>query len=258
MNCVVEDTEVHNDRYESTTTFIEDNLALLVQHMEQYNIPSAWDTELSLSNNLLARAKKRIGQQVRFDAKPLGTAMCYCCGSILWSRVDNSHTHLVKLDLDDTVIPAVAYQRAMEASSKGFLDYWHKSGKLYSCSVCKSFKNSAEYIVTFHIGKTNTVSTIEWDMAYPPEVTCLKTEVEKCQVALCGIFSTTIKDAKKHQWHHIQGEVNALHKLDRHYYGMFGFLMINDTITEKLTKYSETCERIRVALNKITIYINNF
>ena len=252
VNCVVEDTEVHDDRYESTVTFIEDNLALLVQHMEQYDLPSAWDTDktkLSLSNNLLARAKKRIGQQVRFDAKPLGTAMCYCCGSILWSRVDNSHTHLVKLDLDDTVIPAVAYQRAMEASSKGFLDYRHKSGKLYSCSVCKSFKNSAEYIVTFHIGKTNTVSTIEWDMAYPPQVTCLKTEVEKCQVALCGIFSTTIKDAKKHQWRHIQGEVNALHKLDRHYYGMFGFLMINETITEKLTKYSETCERIRVALN---------
>ena len=47
----------------------------------------------------------------------------YCCGSILWSRVDNSHTHLVKLDLHDTVIPAVAYQCAMEASSKGFLDY---------------------------------------------------------------------------------------------------------------------------------------
>ena len=163
VNCVVEDTEVHDDRYESTVTFIEDNLALLVQHMEQYDLPSAWDTDktkLSLSNNLLARAKKRIGQQVRFDAKPLGTAMCYCCGSILWSRVDNSHTHLVKLDLDDTVIPAVAYQRAMEASSKGFLDYRHKSGKLYSCSVCKSFKNSAEYIVTFHIGKTNTVSTI--------------------------------------------------------------------------------------------------
>ena len=45
------------------------------------------------------------------------------------------------------------------------------------------------------------------------------------------------------------GTVNALHKLDRHYYGMFGFLMINKEITEKLTKYSGACERIRVALN---------
>ena len=86
-------------------------------------------------------------------------------------------------------------------------------------------------------------------MIYPSEVTCLKSEAEKCQVALCGIFSTTVRDAKMHQWRHIQGEVNALHKLDRHYYGMFGFLMINEEITERLTKYSDACERIRVALN---------
>ena len=225
--------------------------------MEQYDLPSAWytnKTNLSLSDSLLARAKKRIGQQIRFDAKPLGIAMCYCCGSILWSRVDNSHTHLVKLDLDDTVIPAVAYQHTMQANGRGCLDYRHKSGKLYSCSGCKSYKNLAEYGVTFHIGKTNELSTVEWDMAYPPEVTCLKTEFEKCQVALCGIFSTTIKDAKKHQWRHIQGEVNVLHKLDRHYYGMFGFLLINEKINSNLTKYPDACERIRRALQWLKKY----
>ena len=36
---------------------------------------------------------------MRCDEKPLGIGMCYCCGSILWSRVDNSHTHLVNLDV---------------------------------------------------------------------------------------------------------------------------------------------------------------
>ena len=61
-------------------------------------------------------AKKRIRQQVRFDAKPLGIGMCYCCGSILWSRVDNSHTRLVNLDVEDKTIPAVAYQHAMMIS----------------------------------------------------------------------------------------------------------------------------------------------
>ena len=30
---------------------------------------------------------------------------------------------------------------------------------------------------------------------------------------MCGNFSTTVKDAKKHQWHHIQGEVKgAVHR----------------------------------------------
>ena len=86
-------------------------------------------------------------------------------------------------------------------------------------------------------------------MVYPPDVTILKSKAEICQVALCGIFSTTVKDAKKHQWQHVQGEVNALHKLDRHYNGMIGFLMINEEITERLTKYSGACEQIRIPLN---------
>ena len=245
VSCIVEDAD-------STTAFIEDNLVLLTQYIEQYDLPSAWDTDktnLSLPDNLLVRAKRRIGQQVRFDAKPLGIAMCYCCGSILWSRVDNCHTHLVKLDLEDKIIPAVAYQHTMVASGRGYLNYRHKSGKLYSCSACNSYKNPTEYSSIFHVGKTDKPSTVDWDMVYPVQITSLKTELEKCQVALCGIFSTTIKDVKKHQWRHIQGEVNALHKLDRHYYGMFGFLLMNEKITESLTKYSDACERIRVALH---------
>ena len=235
---------------EQDDVFIEDNLTLLIQYMKQYELPTSWNTDsLSLSDDLLVRAKKRIGQQVRFDAKPLGIGMCYCCGSILWSRVDNSHTHLVNLDIEDKAIPAVAYQRTMLISGRGSLDYRHKSGKLYVCSACSSYKNPAEYSLTFHVGKTPSLTITEWDMVYPSEVAILKSEAEKCQVALCGIFSTTVKDAKKHQWRHIQGEVNALHKLDRHYYGMFGFLMINEEITERLTKYSGACERIRIALN---------
>jgi len=94
---------------------------------------------------------------------------------------------------------------------------------LYSCSVCSSYKNPTEYSTTFHVGKTDKPTIVDWDMVYPVQITFLKTKFQKCQVALCGIFSTTVKDAKKHQWHHIQGEVNSLHKLDRHYYGMFGF-----------------------------------
>ena len=61
-------------------------------------------------------------------------------------------------------------------------------------------------------------------------------------------FSTTIKDAKRHQWQHIQGEVNALHKLDKHYYGMFGFLVMNEKISINLSNNSDAYERIRVAL----------
>ena len=79
--------------------------------------------------------------------------MCYCCGSMLWSRLHNSHTHLVDFELPDEIIPAVAYQNAMKINGMGCLKYHHKNGKLYSCSVCSSFKHPAEVSVTFHVEK---------------------------------------------------------------------------------------------------------
>ena len=39
----------------------------------------------------------------------LAIGMCYCCGSILWSQVDNSHTSLVDIDLTVEQIPAVGF-----------------------------------------------------------------------------------------------------------------------------------------------------
>ena len=186
--------------------------------------------------------------QIRFDSKPLAIGMCYCCWSILWSRVDNSHTNLVDINLTEEQIPAVAYQKALLIAGKGLLEYRHKSGKLYACAVCKTFKFPSDY--KLHIGYLDEKLPIQnWDMTFPEVILNLKNPIEQCQVALCGIFSTTVKDAKKHQWRHIQGEVNSLHKLDRHYYGLFGFLMINEDLSDKLVRNSEAYERIRLALH---------
>jgi len=63
-----------------------------------------------------------------------------------------------------------------------------------------TYKSPTEYRSTFHVGKTDKPTTVDWDMV---QITSLKTELEKYQMALCGIFSTTIKDVKKHQWCHI-------------------------------------------------------
>jgi len=152
-----------------------------------------------LNDEMLASANKRIAQQRRFDGKPLAIGMCYCCGSILWSRVDNSHTNLIDIDVSDEQIPAVSYQKA---SGKGILEYHHKSSKLYACTVCKTLKHPSDY--KFHIGKVDeALPTEEWDMIYPEAILNLKISIEQSQVALCGIFSTTVKDAKRHQWRHI-------------------------------------------------------
>ena len=99
---LVEDNYCNNISTDEADMYIEGNLTLLIQYMKQYELPTTWNTDsLSLNDDLLVTAKKRIGQQVRFDAKPLGIGMCYCCGSILWSRVDNAHTRLVNLDVED-------------------------------------------------------------------------------------------------------------------------------------------------------------
>ena len=57
------------------------------------------------------------------------------------------------------------------------------------------------------------------------------TEYKSNQVALCGLFSTVVKNTKMHQWRHMQDEINSLHKLDKHYYGLFGFMLLNEKIS---------------------------
>ena len=46
------------------------------------------------------------------------------------------------------------------------------------------------------------------------------------QVALCGLFSDTVKRASMSLYQHLQGELNPIKKLDRHYYGLFGFMAV--------------------------------
>ena len=240
------------------TSLIEDNESELTEHIRQYDLPITWNTgveSLSLNDDMLKRGRKCIGQQIRFDSKPLGIGMCYCCGSVLWSRVDNCHTNLVNIDTEEKNIPARAYLKFMchNNNSEIVLQYRHKSGKLFACTVCKSFKSPSEFNSEMHVGKVKVDDDVlpvhEWDMTYPQEILSLKNQTECCQISLCGVFSTVVKDAKQHQWRHLQGEVNSLHKLDKHYYGLFGFMLLNEKISDELTKYPEACERVRKALS---------
>ena len=111
-------------------------------------------------------------------------------------------------------MPAIAYQKVMyHKNNSSLLDYRHKSGKLYACTVCKSLKSPSELTSELYVGKVKmdgkNLPVEQWDMQYPKEILALKNQAEHCQVALCGVFSTVVKDAKKHQWRHIQGEVKT-------------------------------------------------
>ena len=139
----------------------------------------------------------------------------------MWSRIDNCHTNLVAINIKERDIPAVAYQNILKKEIETVLQYRHKSGKMYACTLCKSFKSPSELSIDFHVGKVKSNGQIlpvhMWDMTCPKDILALENQTECCQVALCGLFSTTVKDAKQHQWRHMQGEINSLHKLDKHY-----------------------------------------
>jgi hypothetical protein len=66
-------------------------------------------------------------------------------------------------------------------------------------------------------------------MAMPDPIKALCNKYETGMVSLCGLFSNTVKKASMSQYQHLQGEVNAIKKLDRHYYGLFGFMATKDS-----------------------------
>lgn len=85
-------------------------------------------------------------------------------------------------------------------------------------------------------------------MKLPEEISTLHNQYEIGQVSLCGLFSTTVKDADPSAFHHMQGEINALHKLDKHYYGLFGFYAINEKALKTLQCNQDSAFPIHRAL----------
>ena len=58
----------------------------------------------------------------------------------------------------------------------------------------------------------------EWEMSFPTEIQALANQYERGQTSLCGLFSSTVKEASMCQYRHVQGDVNAITKLDRNYH----------------------------------------
>ena len=88
-------------------------------------LPADWchSSELvNIDNDLLDMCARRISQQRTFDRKPLGLAVCYGCGHLLWSCVDGVHTFLMNkpngMSEDDA--PASAYLQAVPSCTAGF------------------------------------------------------------------------------------------------------------------------------------------
>ena len=204
---------------------------------DNISLPSDWDVSaVNLSPELLTACCQRIKQQRTFDLKPLGVGVCYMCGHVLWTSVDGAHTFLVDKPRNMTAAeaPASAYLRAVPNCTLSF-QYTERGSstkeRWYCCGHCRNDTVPTEQ----HVGDIfgDSVSDVKpvllWDMTMPEPIKALCNKYETGMVSLCGLFSDTVKKASMSQYQHLQGEVNAIKKLDRHYYGLFGFMAVKDS-----------------------------
>ena len=83
----------------------------------------------------------------------------------------------------------------------------------HSVTVGKFHLNCMYVCDVFSNDLTSIKSVTEWDMCKSQPIATLQDTYETGQVSLAGLFSTTVKDAGFAQWKHVQGEINAMHKL---------------------------------------------
>ena len=200
---------------------------------------------------------QRIAQQRTYDNKPLGTGVCYGCGHMLWTTVDGTHAFLVNKPsgMSDDDAPASAYLRAVPNCTATFV-YTERGNstkeRWYSCNYCRANKVPPEQLVgDIFDDSLNPKAVDEWCMSFPSQLEALANQYERGQVSLCGLFSDTVREANVYQYRHMQGEVNAITKLDRHYHGLFGFLAIKDDDIWQVSPSPASSLRIKNAIRSL-------
>ena len=227
------------------------------------DLPTKWDTDANTVNvdeTLLNTCNRRITQQRKFDSKPLGTGICYGCGHMLWSSVDSAHTCLINKPSNMTkeTSPAAAYLKAVPNCRASFV-YKESAGdskkpRWYACNYCRSASVPADQVFDTINAINATPITLNvkphehWDMNFPQQIQALTNQYERGQTAICGLFSSTVRQAAMSQYRHVQGEINAIAKLDRHYYGLFGFFALKNSDIWTHSPNPQSTLRIRNAI----------
>ena len=224
-------------------------------------LPTEWDTSpesVNISEDLLTKLKMRCMQQREFDQLALVDGMCYNCGRVLWST--NTSTLInPPNNMDPDCAPASAYLRAVSNNCQVHFiatSGAHSDEKWFCCSYCKKGCVPVEQHVGDIFNKDGSVKPIsDWDMTKPDPISALTSSYERHQVSLCRLFSKTVKDAGVSQYKHIQGEVNSVRKLDKHFYGLFGFLACKSEGIYEHSPNPQSSLRIHHAIN--WLHLNN-
>ena len=228
-----------------------DNLANLC--ITDTDLPnSVWKCEnvVNVTDQVVSIYAKRIHQAQYFDTKPLAKCICWQCGKVVCSKNGFSLIN-VPAGKSTSDAPANAFLKSVGNDTLSFqTEDRDDNPKWYACNLCKTSKDIlASYYVGDVIDKDGGLKPIPlWDMSKPTCLQSLKNVYERSQISLCTIFCTTVKDASFSQWRRVQGEVNTTHKLDRHYYGIFGFLAVKDDDINVFSDNPDSSSRIKSAL----------
>ena len=87
------------------------------------------------------------------------------------------------------------------------------------------------------------------NLKLPDPLDQLVNDYDKRQISLCSLFSTTVRNVTPTQAQHVQGQVFTGHRLDSHYYGLFGFFAVNKEDIRTHSKRPETDVRVQEALS---------
>ena len=159
----------------------------------------------------LKKLGKLIIKECKFDSTPLGKAICWKCGRILYSNVVTSRTCLVlpPKGMDSAEAPASAYLQALLYDNG--LKFVHDNGKWYSCPTCNREKAIP---MEQHVGDVVLLPpnaskrSALWNLKLPDPLDQLVNDYEKRQISLCSLFSTTVRNVTPTQARHVQGEVS--------------------------------------------------
>ena len=143
-----------------------------IESDDSIELPSHWDHSdgfMNVNYELLDARARRIVQQCTFHHKPLGLAVCYGCGHLLWSCVDGGHTFLVNKPsgMSDDEAPASAYLRAVPSCTAGFVYtergiYQLKSGGIHVPFV--SLTPFHPFSMLDVLDPSGNVKPVEWDI----------------------------------------------------------------------------------------------
>ena len=126
----------------------------------------------------------------------------WCCCPFCKSKQVPSDQHV------DTA-PASANLRAVPSCIAGFV-YTERGNstkeRWYCCPFCKSKQVPSDQHVGHVLDASLNAKPIDdWDMSFPVEVQSLANQYERGQMSLCGLFSSTVREASMTQYRHIQG-----------------------------------------------------